>query len=144
MSRSVRYLTFEGRFESDVLGVFRIIRGFANLKALGEISVPYEMAQGTNDGQVEGRQRQIDPAHAERIRRYLESGEQRFMPGVILSLCHEVVEKVERTQKPIGVKSAKTDDGITVERVWKSQNIRASRRAAGTRSMTGTERARGR
>jgi hypothetical protein len=49
MSRSVRYLSFEGQFESDVLGVFRIIRGFANLKMLAEISMPYEMAEDKND-----------------------------------------------------------------------------------------------
>jgi hypothetical protein len=107
--------------------MFRIIRGFANLKTLAEISVPYEMAEGTNDGQVEGQQRQIDPAHAERIKRYLESGEQRFMPEVILSLRHELVEEVDRTQKPIGVKSVKADDGIIVGRAWKGQNIRVHR-----------------
>jgi hypothetical protein len=40
MGRSARYLTFEGQFESSVLGTFRIIRGFANLQDLAEISVP--------------------------------------------------------------------------------------------------------
>lgn len=42
MARSSRYLKFEGQFESSVLGTFRIIRGFANLKDLAKISVPYE------------------------------------------------------------------------------------------------------
>jgi hypothetical protein len=32
MGRSVRYLTFDGQFESSVLGTFRIIRGFADLR----------------------------------------------------------------------------------------------------------------
>jgi hypothetical protein len=32
MGRSVRYLTFDGQFESSLLGTFRIIRSFANLK----------------------------------------------------------------------------------------------------------------
>lgn len=127
MSRSARYLTLEGQFETGVLGMFRIIRGFANLKTLAAISVPYEMAERNNDGQVDGQQRQIDPAHAERIKHYLESGEQRFMPEVILSLRHEALEEVDRTQKPIGVKSVNTDDGITVGRAWKSQNIRVHR-----------------
>ena len=127
MSQNGRYLILEGQFETGVLGTFRIIRGFANLKTLAEISVPYEMAEGTNDGQVEGQQRQIDPKHAERIKRYLESGEQRFMPEVILSLRHEIVEELDRTQKPIGVKSVKADDGIAVGRAWKSQHIRVHR-----------------
>lgn len=43
MARGARYLTFEGQFERNVLGTFRIIRGFANLKDLAEISVPYRI-----------------------------------------------------------------------------------------------------
>ncbi len=41
MVRSARYLTFDGQFENSVLGTFRIIRGFANLKDLAEVSVAY-------------------------------------------------------------------------------------------------------
>ncbi len=44
MSRSACYLTFEGQFESGVLGMFRIFHGFANLKTLAEISVWCQMA----------------------------------------------------------------------------------------------------
>lgn len=124
MSRTVRYLTMTGQFEAGVLGHFRIIRGFADLKTLAEISVPYEMVDAQNTGQVEGQQRQIDPDHAERIKRYLENGDQRFMPEVILSLRHEVEEVVDATQQPIGVKSVKNEDGITVGRAWTSPNIR--------------------
>jgi hypothetical protein len=124
MSRTVRYLTLTGQFETGVLGHFRIVRGFADLKTLAEISVPYEMVDAQNVGQVEGQQRQISPDHAERIKRYLENGDQRFMPEVILSLRHEVEEVVGATQQPIGVKSAKAGDGITVGRAWRSQNIR--------------------
>ncbi|MBS3905537.1 MAG: hypothetical protein KGZ49_00750 [Syntrophaceae bacterium] len=39
MGRSVRYLTFDGQFESSVLGTLRIIHGFSNLKDLAEVSV---------------------------------------------------------------------------------------------------------
>jgi hypothetical protein len=46
MGRSARYLTFDGQFESSVLGTFRIIRGFANLKDLAEVSVAYTMGSG--------------------------------------------------------------------------------------------------
>lgn len=124
MSRTVRYLTLTGQFESGVLGHFRIIRGFADLKTLAAISVPYEMVDAQGAGQVAGQQRQIDPDHAERIKRYLENGDQRFMPEVILSLRHEVEEVVNPTQQPIAVKSVNSDDGITVGRRWTSPNIR--------------------
>ena len=53
MARGTRYLTFEGQFESSVLGRFRIVRGFANLQDLAEISVPYEMEDG-NGAEVKG------------------------------------------------------------------------------------------
>jgi hypothetical protein len=33
MAQSARYLTFEGQFESSVLGTFRIIRGFRSVGA---------------------------------------------------------------------------------------------------------------
>jgi hypothetical protein len=78
MAKSARYLTFEGQFESSVLGAFRIIRGFASIKDLAEVSVPYTMDDGDGEGQVCGQQRQTNPEHAERIRRYLEGGEQRL------------------------------------------------------------------
>ena len=74
MARTSRYLTFEGQFESSVLGTFRIIRGFANLQDLAAISVPYVMEDAGDGAEVKGQQRQLDPQHAERIKRYLESG----------------------------------------------------------------------
>lgn len=127
MGRSARYITFEGQFESRVLGTFRIIRGFANLQELAEISVPYEMEDDGNGAEVKGQQRKLDPEHAERIKRYLESGEQRFLPEVILSIRTALTEEVDRTRKPIGVKSTRKEDGIAIGRAWKSQNIRVHR-----------------
>jgi hypothetical protein len=61
MAKSARYLTFEGQFESNVLGTFRIIRGFASLKDLAEVTVPYKMEEGDGAGQVTGQQRQTNP-----------------------------------------------------------------------------------
>ncbi len=103
MGRSARYLTFDGQFESSVLDTFRIIRGFANLKDLAEVSVPYTMVDDDSGGPVKGQQRQLDPQHAERIKRYLESGEQRFLPEVVLSVRTELTEELDRMRKPIGV-----------------------------------------
>ena len=67
MGRSARYLTFDGQFESSVLGTFRIIRGFANLQDLAEISVPYEMESDNSNAQVTGQPRKLNPVHAVRI-----------------------------------------------------------------------------
>lgn len=127
MARTSRYLTIDGQFESSVLGTFRIIRGFANLQDLAAISAPYVMEEAGNGGEVQGQQRQLDSQHAERIKRYLESGEQRFLPEVILSIRTTLKEELGQTQKPIGVVSVNTDDGISIGRAWKSQNIRVHR-----------------
>jgi hypothetical protein len=127
MPRTSRYLTFEGQFEGSVLGTFRIIRGFANLQDLATISVPYIMEGAGDVAEVKGQQRTLDPEHAERIKRYLQSGEQRFLPEVILSIRASLTDEVDKTQKPIGVKTAGGQDGIVIGRVWKSQNIRVHR-----------------
>lgn len=127
MGRSTRYLTFDGQFESDVLGTFRIIRGFANLKDLAEISVPYEMADSGQGDEVIGQQRALDLGHAERIKRYLESGEQRFLPEVILSMRVDLFEELDKNNFPLGVANAGDDEGVKISRRWKSQNIRVHR-----------------
>ncbi len=126
MSKPVQYLTFEGQFEARVLGTFRIIRGFAHLSELAEISVPYLMEDG-HGGAVMGQQRTIDPDHAERIKRYLENGEQRFLPEVILSIRVDLEEEVNKTHKAVGVKTRTAANGITISRVWRRENIRIHR-----------------
>lgn len=87
MPRTARYVTIEGQFASGVLGTFRIIRGFATLQELAEISAPYEMVSpAPGPATVDGYQRSIDPQHAADIKRYLESGRLRFIPEIILSV----------------------------------------------------------
>lgn len=86
MAQKTNYLDFDGLYEIGVLGTFKIIRGFASLKDLAKISVPYEMEETQIPGRVAGLQRQLNPQHAERIKKYLESGQQRFIPEVILSV----------------------------------------------------------
>src|SRR5882724_11356215 len=122
-----RYLTFEGQFESRVLGTFRIIRGFANLQDLAEISVPYTMEDNGGAAAVKGEQRQLDSQHAKRIKQYLESDQQRFLPEVILSIRTDLDEELDQTQKPIGVRSKSDDAGIVISRAWKSPKIRVHR-----------------
>jgi hypothetical protein len=116
-----RYLVIDGIFERSVLGVFRIVRGFANLKDLAEISVPYEMEEIDDAMEIKGQQRKLDTQHAERIKRYLERGEQRFLPEVILSVRAEVDDEFDKLQKPIGVRTTNNDDGIAIQRKWKGQ-----------------------
>jgi hypothetical protein len=120
-----RYLTFEGQFEDGVLGTFRLIRGFANLKELAEISVPYELVE-TPEGLVGGHQRALDDEHAEGIRRYLEGGDRRFLPEVILSVRTPLESELSDDLRPIGVTST-TDNGIEIRRAWKSPNMRVHR-----------------
>ncbi|MGE4584917.1 MAG: hypothetical protein AB7C91_09715 [Sphaerochaeta sp.] len=86
MSRGRQYFEFEGLFSESVLGIFRIIRGFADLRDLAAISVPYKMENGDQEYRVVGHQRPESVKHAEDIKRYLEQSENRFIPEVILSV----------------------------------------------------------
>jgi len=45
-------IEFEGYFAEGVLGIFKIIRGFADLRDLAAISVPYELSDGAETRQV--------------------------------------------------------------------------------------------
>ena len=87
MPRKSQYIEFEGLFSEGVLGIFRIIRGFAPLRDLAEVSVPYKM-EGTDEQalRVVGHQREESEKHAKDIKNYLEKGVNRFLPEVILSV----------------------------------------------------------
>lgn len=86
MPRSRRYIEFEGLFSQSVLGIFRVIRGFADLRDLATVSVPYKMAATGQDYRVVGHQRGESEKHAEDIKKYLEQSENRFLPEIILSV----------------------------------------------------------
>lgn len=80
-------IEIEGLFAEGVLGVFRVIRGFADLRELAAISVSYTMGDAGNGlGRVAGHQRAVSERHAEDLKRYLELRENRFFPEVILSV----------------------------------------------------------
>lgn len=96
MSRGRQYFEFEGLFSESVLGIFRIIRGFADLRDLAAISVPYKMENGEREYRVVGHQRMESKKHAEDIKRYLEQSENRFIPEVILSVRSPVLLEVRR------------------------------------------------
>ncbi|MFO7860605.1 MAG: hypothetical protein R6U41_05210 [Desulfosalsimonas sp.] len=50
MSPSIQNIEFEGYFAKGVLGIFKIIRGLADLRDLAAISVPYELSDGVENG----------------------------------------------------------------------------------------------
>lgn len=122
MPRGSRPILFEGLFEKDVLGVFNVIRGFADLRDLAKVSVPYTMATGAEDKQVVGHQRQVDLGHAERINQYLERGDNRFLPEIILSLRADIQPEMEGVEQ-VGVFSD-ADHDLVIARRWRSKNAR--------------------
>lgn len=86
MARGRQYIEFEGLFSESVLGIFSIIRGFADLRDLAAVSVPFKMEDGEQGFRVVGHQRLESAKHAEAIKTYLENSENRFLPEVILSV----------------------------------------------------------
>lgn len=79
-------IEFEGYFAEGGLGIFKIIRGFANLRDLAAVSVPYELSDGPEADRVVDYQRQLNEKHALDIKKYFEQSDNRIIPEVILSL----------------------------------------------------------
>lgn len=127
MTINPRYIVLYGINQQNVLGIFSIIRGFATLQDLAAISIPYEMESARGDRQVVGFQRHIDERHAEDIKKYLETGDNRFMPEIILSIRGKPDEVKDDQQNIIGVYKDGADDGIYINRQWKSKHSRVQR-----------------
>ena len=124
MPRGAGAITIEGQFASDVLGTFRIIRGFATLQDLAMISAPYELAIGEDAAaQVQGYQRSINPEHATDIKRYLERGQYRFLPEIIISVRADYRDEVDDQHRRLGVISDAAD-GLRIKRRWTGKNAR--------------------
>lgn len=124
MPRGRQYIEFEGLFSESVLGIFRIIRGFADLRDLAAVSVPYQMAELDAQGQVVGHQRQLDTKHAEDIKSYLEKSDNRFLPEIIISVRCELAE-IEQDGVVIGVWDNDNEDvPIWVRRRYSSKTMR--------------------
>jgi hypothetical protein len=106
MSRGRQYIQFEGYFAENVLGIFRVIRGFADLRDLAAVSVPYEMTEhDTQTCRVVGHQRELNEKHALDIKNYLEQSDNRFLPEVVLS-CRVPVLPIDQDQRMV----AETDE----------------------------------
>ncbi|HVN83016.1 MAG TPA: hypothetical protein VMW38_28800 [Terriglobia bacterium] len=85
MSRGRQKISFEGLLQENVLGTFKVIRGFADLRDLAEVSVAMQY-QGAKDSRGTGCQRQLEEQHVEDIKRFLSKGRYRFFPEIVLSL----------------------------------------------------------
>jgi hypothetical protein len=136
MSRISQYIEFDGLYSEDVLGTFRIIRGFADLQDLAKVSVPYKMQNGGVPSRVVGFQRKESERHAEEIKKYLENSDNRFLPEVILSVripVNLVVKQgeIDPDNKALGdlVYGVKSKDGSLVEifRSYSNPNMRMQR-----------------
>jgi hypothetical protein len=136
MSRGRQYIEFEGLFSESVLGIFRMIRGFADLRDLAAVSVPYKMEDGEQGFRVVGHQRVESAKHAEEIKNYLEQSENRFLPEVILSVRAPVKlivnrGQIETDQLGLGetVFGVKSDNGglLDISRRYSSPTMRIQR-----------------
>ena len=104
MLANPKTIEFEGYFAEGVLGIFKIIRGFADLRDIAAVSVPYELNEGTEAGRVVGHQRQLNEKHALDIKKYLEQSDNRLIPEVILSVRGVFNNETEQ-ERVIGVES---------------------------------------
>lgn len=125
MSRGRQKVSFEGLLQENVLGTFRIIRGFADLRDLAQVSVamPY---QGSKTGEGSGYQRQLDEQHVEEIKRFLSRGRFRFFPEIVLSL------RSKGATDPI-VTYAKRRASAADQAYWVSVNLKALETDGSTR-----------
>ncbi|MBM4163291.1 MAG: hypothetical protein FJ222_02460 [Lentisphaerae bacterium] len=82
MSRGRQKVSFEGLLQENVLGSFKVIRGFADLGDLAEVSVPLYHDFKVRDGY----QRQPTEPHIEAIKSFLKKGRYRFFPEIVLGL----------------------------------------------------------
>jgi nucleoside 2-deoxyribosyltransferase len=78
-------MKFTGWFSAETFGgVFKIFRGYADLRDLAKISVPYNYVAETNRGY----QRSINEEHARELKKFFESSSEgyKLIPEIILGL----------------------------------------------------------
>ncbi len=140
MSRGRQKVSFDGLLQENVLGTFRIIRGFADLRDLVAVSVAMHY-QGSKTGQGSGYQRQLDEQHVEDIKRFLSKGRYRFFPEIVLSLRSKgandpiVTYAKKRTSAndnafrvSVNLKALKSDDFTRIHRIDGNHRLEAAKR----------------
>jgi len=140
MSRGRQKISFEGLLQENVLGTFKVIRGFADLRDLTKVSVamPY---QGIMNGQGTGYQRQLDEQHVEDIKRFLSKGRYRFFPEIVLSLRSKgatdpIVSYAKKRSSPndrtygisVGLKALFKDGFTRIQRIDGNHRLEAAKR----------------
>lgn len=148
MSRGRQKISFEGLMQENVLGTFTVIRGFADLRDLTDVSVamPY---QGAVNGQGTGYQRQLDEQHVEDIKRFLNKGRYRFFPEIVLSLRSEgasdpIVSFAKKRSSPndrvygisVRVKALREDGFTRIHRIDGNHRLEAGRRLLEEQKMS--------
>lgn len=140
MSRGRQKIWFEGLLQKNVLGTFTIIRGFADLRDLVEVSVSMPLT-GLKDDCDSGYQRQLHEPHVEDIKRFLKKGRYRFFPEVILSLRSSGAE--DRVVSYTKRRSSQNDHAyhVTVNlKALKSEKIHRIHRIDGNHRLEAAER----
>ncbi len=140
MSRGRQKVSFEGLLQENVLGTFAVIRGFAELRDLIDVSIamPY---QGAMNGQGTGYQRQFDEQHVEDLKRFLSKGRYRFFPEIVLSLRSKGATDpiVSYTKKrsslndktygiSVGLKALRKDGFTRIHRIDGNHRLEAAKR----------------
>jgi nucleoside 2-deoxyribosyltransferase len=140
MSRERRKVTFEGLLQQNVLGTFKIIRGFADLGDLALVStaMPY---QGAKEGKEIGYQRQLDEQHVDDIKRFLSRGRFRFFPEIVLGLRSKgasdpIVTYTKRRASPtdqayrvsVNLKALQADGFARIHRIDGNHRLEAAKR----------------
>lgn len=140
MSRGRQRISFEGLLQENVLGTFKVIRGFADLRDLAEVSVAMQY-QGAKDGAGTGYQRQLDEQHVDDIKRFLSKGRYRFFPEIVLSLrskgaIDSIVSYAKRRTSPndraywvsVTLKALRTDGFTRIHRIDGNHRLEAAKR----------------
>ena len=115
-------IKLEGIFQDGVLGIFNVIRGFADLRDLAKISVPYVLRDTPEkkDVKIEGHQRPINIRHAEEIKDYLEKSDTRFLPEIVLSVRTTTALATYEDNSVTKAEFESDDsDGIKIEKKYK-------------------------
>jgi len=140
MSRGRQKVSFEGLMQENVLGTFKIIRGFADLRDLVTVSVAM-LYQGSEIGHGTGYQRQLDEQHVEDLKRFLSRGRYRFFPEIVLSLrskgaADPVVSYAKRRASPndqayrvsVSLKALQADGFTRIHRIDGNHRLEAAKR----------------
>jgi nucleoside 2-deoxyribosyltransferase len=150
MSRGRQKISFEGLLQENVLGTFKIIRGFADLRDLCAVSTAMKY-QSQADGTVSGYQREFDEQHIEDIKQFLKQGRYRFFPEVILSLrssgpSDPVVSYTKRRASiadrayriSVSIKALTDENFNRIHRIDGNHRLEAARRLAEEELRTAT------